>query len=78
MKALQALATLDKFADLKHGWDSYGAIPIDIFVIARARTLLDYFSHIEVTAIAPMSSGGVRIEWDGPPYMSIDIEECQP
>lgn len=57
----------ERFAELlalPAGWDSYGARKIDPLAIAAARRLLDALpKYIPEPAIAPMSNGGVELEW---------------
>lgn len=63
---------LRKIANLKRGWDSYEAEPIESATIIRA---IDFFSKIVVQLdrerrnnlpvpfVAPLSDGGIQFEW---------------
>ena len=63
------LSTLDSFAALEKGWDSYGGAPITPEAIASARLALTGKSFV-----VPTSQGGVAIEWqDGDLEVSLEI-----
>ena len=57
---------LNSFRALQKNWDSYGAYPIDEGALENAMQFLNsaLFSGLEKPQIAPISSGGVHIEWE--------------
>lgn len=61
----RARATLDRLADLKANWDSYGAPALSSAALKVARTMLD------APQVVPTPGGGIQLEWhqDG-----LDIE----
>jgi hypothetical protein len=64
--ALQA--RLRDLADLRDGWDSYGAPPIDRFVLAAVTHLLERlpWDEIRPPQVVPTSLGGITLEWHRP------------
>lgn len=57
--------TLDRLAELKPGWDSYGAPALSLAALKVARVMLD------APQVVPTPGGGIQLEWhqDG-----LDIE----
>jgi len=58
---------LDTFRTLQSNWDSYGAYPIDEGALENAKQFLNstLFASLDKPLIAPTSSGGVHVEWEG-------------
>jgi hypothetical protein len=63
---------LEKLKALEHDWDSYGGVPPTVAAISTADRLLQQVSErfewtasmsIAPYAVAPVSGGGVQIEW---------------
>jgi len=70
------LKTLDKFATLKAGWDSYGALPINRDSIEHARDLIEMLpDDLSLTTLmVPTGNGGVGFEWEHPNGNGLELE----
>ncbi len=60
MKRKTALLKLTNFAALAPGWDSYGAKPISLRAILKAKRLLGQLTGTWYPV--PLSDGGVQLE----------------
>lgn len=77
----EAAQRLDAFALLSAGWDTYNAKPIASAAIYEARRLLaavaqqftDQTESAKPFFVAPLSYGGVQIEWRRP-KAGIEVE----
>ena len=61
---------IDKMADLKENWDSYGAVPIDPRAIAEAKRVQSVLTEYDAV---PCPDGGVQLERHTHGY-SVEIE----
>lgn len=58
------VSQVTRLLSLGPGWDSYGALPIDVELTAQAITLISELpQHYRTPAIFPTSKGGVQLEW---------------
>lgn len=64
------ITKIRQFADLKEGWDSYGAKPVAQTAIDTAMRLAYLFSH--ESRVGPTNNGGVYFWW-GDEEMTIEI-----
>ena len=55
----------DSLLDLKAGWDSYGAKPINPSAVAAAKNFL------RMVQVVPTNKGGVQFEWH---CYGVDVE----
>lgn len=72
----KSLEKLEEFKTLKPNWDSYGAKSINFDLISKTRDLLNSINMVDVPEpfLAPVSDGGVNIEWDTPNrYLSVKV-----
>lgn len=74
----KAIQKLKELKNLGTNWNSYNGLAIDKDLIAQAEILLRSVKILEKDIpepfIAPVSSGGINIEWDTPSrYLSIKI-----
>ena len=78
----QAFQRIGGFARLPENWDSYAAKPIDRECISRGVTIfkelvkLSSVAEVEIPTpfVAPLSSGGIQIEWEeGERYLELSI-----
>jgi hypothetical protein len=73
---LSALQQLEAISILPKDWDSYGSEPPTPQAILAARTLIAH-AHRQSTSVpyfvAPISGGGVQIEWRGR-HSEIEVE----
>lgn len=76
------LQKIGKFSRLKENWDSYGAKPIDKECIDKSLKIIEELIKLKSTEsfdipnpfIAPLSSGGIQIEWERDErYLEINI-----
>lgn len=68
---------LQELAELREGWDSYGAPPIERFVLEAVARFLEQlpWGQIRPPHIVPTSRGGVSLEWHRPGLeFSIEVE----
>src|SRR3990167_7857996 len=56
---------LRRLTELRQGWDSYGALPIDRNTLARALAVLSRVMPPDAPApqAVPLNDGGVQFEW---------------
>lgn len=74
----QCLKKLDGFRDLELNWNSYDGLPVDHDLISQGKALLESISisGISEPFLAPVSDGGINIEWDTTErFLSIKIRE---
>lgn len=64
--------TIEKLLSLEYGWDSYGALPIDVKCAYTAMQLATRISGDDwpLPSVVPTVHGGVQLEW----HLGIDIE----
>lgn len=68
---------LQELGELREGWDSYGAPPIDRFVLEAVARFLEQlpWDQVRPPHIVPTSRGGVALEWHRPGLeFSIEVE----
>ncbi len=73
---------LTRLTQLGSNWDTYGAPPISRGAVAFAAELVgilaDQVADLGVPNVAPMSSGGVELEWSaGELYASLEINPAK-
>lgn len=77
-----AIRTLETFRDLPTDWDSYGAAPVSKASISTAMALLSDLSYrptayvapgLLPTAVSPVPTGGVHIQWDRPDGAGMEV-----
>jgi hypothetical protein len=72
---------LEELADLKPGWDSYGALPVEADIVDRGRRLLALIKEVGLPEphMIPTPDGGVSIGWYGKgDELTIDIAPGAP
>lgn len=78
----KAFRKIGGMARLAENWDSYGAKPIDADCLSWAVFILKDLINLKPTAdfevpvpfLAPLSSGGIQIEWErGEKYLEVSI-----
>jgi len=83
----QAFQRIGKFARLPENWDSYGAKAISKDCISRGVDILKELIKLRSTTrpetpvpfVAPLSSGGIQIEWEkGERYLEVSISSDPP
>lgn len=83
----QAFQRIGRFARFPENWDSYGAKAIDKECISRGVSIFKKLVKLRSTAevqipdpfVAPLSSGGIQIEWEeGERYLEVSINPDPP
>lgn len=74
---------LNQLTKLGPNWDSYGASPVSEVAILRSNRLLEEFllsfadlvgASVRPYAVAPLSNGGVQLEWRGPTgFLEVEV-----
>lgn len=60
------VSKVTELLSLEQGWDSYGALPLDLDLVANALGLLSVLpGRYQTPVIFPTSKGGVQLEWQG-------------
>lgn len=69
----RVLDAFSRLSQLRSGWDSYGAQPLDPRAVRRCITLLSSLLRDEAPdpAVVPTRDGGIQIEWH---HRGIDLE----
>lgn len=84
---LDILKKIGKFSKFADNWDSYGAKPIDKECIAQSLKVIEELIRLKSIEsfkipnpfIAPLSSGGIQIEWEeNDRYLEITISPNNP
>ena len=61
LRRLNLQMTIQSFSNLKHNWDSYGAVPISKKVINKAIQYLPHLSNDE-WSVVPVCDGSIQFE----------------
>ena len=70
MKRTEAKKILNSFLELEKNWDSYGAEPLAVEIVEKAKTLLDELPNWGWVP-APGSDGSIQLETN---HDGVDVE----